>query len=746
MAITADKVVTILEAKTEAYDAKISNSAKQFEAKIAQISAAAERAGKATSLIGVHPAFDKFGKQLGQGADGLHRIGTEGRMAQMQMRNLAFQFQDIGTMLAAGQSPFMLLAQQLPQVTMYGGSMNGVMGALRGTIASLFSPLGLATTAFVLLGSTAISYFTSAKDSAEGVNEFLEAQRKRIDDLIEGYERAGEAAQRYRKDAGARPAEEVQFEVGQERSALVDRYNASITALRDNIRQLQEYVLVYARGTEFEQTALQQAKALEEIQSAADAAEPDLDAIILQLKQFIANDPYDVLEGIAKAMLDAATQARDYGAAIGEIDASTPHINAAEEAFRRLRSAVDEIDSSKARGEIEDLVSKFEEGEISVEDLRGALELISGFAPDLSAAISNINQLADAADTARLAVSGIDPNINPARFGYSELPQNAPTPTARPNDFTVQEILDDQQRAAARAARGRRGGAGRRENSYERLTQQIQARANALRAETEAQAELNPLVSDYGYAAEKARIEAQLLTAAENAKVSITPELQAAIEETSVKYASASAAAKRLAEEQKNAQQAAEELQELGKDVLGGFIDDLRNGVSASEALANALQKVADKLLDMALNNLLSGLLGGAIGGGGLLGGAIIPGILHSGGVAGRDGYGHGRTVSPSVFTGAKRYHQGGIAGLRPGEVPAILQKGEVVIPNGQSISPRATSSNVTSISMPITIDARDANAPALARVNEQLKEMQRSLPKQIDNRISTRDVRGTRP
>lgn len=37
--------------------------------------------------------------------------------------------------------------------------------------------------------------------------------------------------------------------------------------------------------------------------------------------------------------------------------------------------------------------------------------------------------------------------------------------------------------------------------------------------------------------------------------------------------------------------------------------------------------------------------------------------------------------MSSSVFAGAQRYHQGGVAGLRPGEVPAILEKGEIVLP-----------------------------------------------------------------
>ncbi len=35
------------------------------------------------------------------------------------------------------------------------------------------------------------------------------------------------------------------------------------------------------------------------------------------------------------------------------------------------------------------------------------------------------------------------------------------------------------------------------------------------------------------------------------------------------------------------------------------------------------------------------------------------------------------------LFATAPRYHSGGIAGLMPDEVPAILQRGEIVIPKG---------------------------------------------------------------
>jgi hypothetical protein len=52
---------------------------------------------------------------------------------------------------------------------------------------------------------------------------------------------------------------------------------------------------------------------------------------------------------------------------------------------------------------------------------------------------------------------------------------------------------------------------------------------------------------------------------------------------------------------------------------------------------------------------------------------------MHDGGVAGSD-VTFRRSVAPEWFTNAMRYHGGGIAGLRPDEVPAILQRGEEVL------------------------------------------------------------------
>ena len=95
-----------------------------------------------------------------------------------------------------------------------------------------------------------------------------------------------------------------------------------------------------------------------------------------------------------------------------------------------------------------------------------------------------------------------------------------------------------------------------------------------------------------------------------------------------------------------------------------------------------------------AITQPLAAALGSALGsldfGGG--GGAAIPGaaeagnvfhaVYHAGGAAGAPG-GIERLVPPAVFAGAPRLHRGGVAGLRADEVPAILQRGETVLPRG---------------------------------------------------------------
>lgn len=184
-------------------------------------------------------------------------------------------------------------------------------------------------------------------------------------------------------------------------------------------------------------------------------------------------------------------------------------------------------------------------------------------------------------------------------------------------------LADPRYRVSGDGKSGGKGGSRSRrstENEYQREIEQIKERTAAIQAETTAMAGINPLVNDYGFAIEKATAAQELLTAAKRAGITVTPELRAQIDELAGAYAMASVESEKLAEEQDRLRESMEEMQQLGKDVLGGFIQDMMNGQSAAEALKNALSKVADKLIEIGLNSLFEGIFPtGASSGGNFL-------------------------------------------------------------------------------------------------------------------------------
>ncbi|UXT96766.1 phage tail length tape measure family protein [Agrobacterium tumefaciens] len=178
------------------------------------------------------------------------------------------------------------------------------------------------------------------------------------------------------------------------------------------------------------------------------------------------------------------------------------------------------------------------------------------------------------------------------------------------------------------------------------------------------------------------------------------------------------------------------ELQDASRDVLQGIVSDLRDGKNGADILANALDRIASRLLDSAFDGLFSG----GLGKGGVFGGKLIPGILHSGGIAGRDGYGHGRSVSPSVFAGAPRYHNGGIAGLKPDEVPAILQKGERIIPRNASSS----GGSPVAVSFAPVYNVQ-GSGPEIAQLRAQMAKDKAEMPARVEAAVRSAQKRNVK-
>lgn len=117
------------------------------------------------------------------------------RMAQAhaisagEVANLTAQFNDIGVMLAAGQSPLQLAIRQGSQIGQVLGP-RGVAGAVTGlgrALLGMLSPINLLTIGGIALGATAFQWITqSEEDAADAVDAFsdMEEAARRYFDAI----------------------------------------------------------------------------------------------------------------------------------------------------------------------------------------------------------------------------------------------------------------------------------------------------------------------------------------------------------------------------------------------------------------------------------------------------------------------------------------------------------------------------------------------------------------------------------
>lgn len=143
----------------------------------------------------------------------------------------------------------------------------------------------------------------------------------------------------------------------------------------------------------------------------------------------------------------------------------------------------------------------------------------------------------------------------------------------------------------------------------------------------------------------------------------------------------------------------------------------------AAEALRHMAKVIIQQLISLAIQKALQSYFGG--------GGSDVQmpdtssfgqyaSLFHTGGVVGR-GKAGGKRVNPLVFEGAVRYHSGGIAGLAPNEVPAVLQKGEEVITKNDPRhrdNANSSSSNQQPLTVINTFDPVEAMNLALSSSN----------------------------
>lgn len=144
------------------------------------------------------------------------------------------------------------------------------------------------------------------------------------------------------------------------------------------------------------------------------------------------------------------------------------------------------------------------------------------------------------------------------------------------------------------------------------------------------------------------------------------------------------------------------------EDTIAKFVEtgkfnfkDLANSIIADLSRIVIKKQILGPLAE-ALNGAFSGggFLSGIFGGGG----GAVP-VQHAGGMVG--GIGPSRMMPAMAFAGAPRFHNGGFPGLRPDEIPAILQKGERVLSRQEVAAGNAGGASVVNV----TIVAKDVES-----------------------------------
>lgn len=206
-----------------------------------------------------------------------------------------------------------------------------------------------------------------------------------------------------------------------------------------------------------------------------------------------------------------------------------------------------------------------------------------------------------------------------------------------------------------------------KEDDYDKLTKSMEEHRNALLDEASVQAKLNPLVNDYGYAAEKAKTQRELWNAAIKAGRENEDGIAEKIEEIAEWNARAEEFNNRQIEANDKLRSKVEAVKDAMMDVSRTFTDAMISGKKFSSVVGDALMRLGQRLVDAGLKAGIDGLFktqsssqGGFFGGIGKFFGFATGGYTGDGGTHEPAGIVHGGEY---VFS-RKAVQNAGVANL----------------------------------------------------------------------------------
>jgi len=588
---------------------------------------AAERQ-MAVAINGTAAAANNAASSLGRlNAANDNRAGNHFNTA-----NVTAQFQDIAVTAAMGMNPLQIALQQGTQLSaaLGGQGLTGIVRTLGAAFMSLVSPLSLITIGAVALGAAAIQAFMSMVNGSESAEDALAKQKEKLDELLSGYKRAKEARDGYLEKASVTPAGSVASEIGAFQSSALKAYEKQLQAVRDEQQRWKDELdLIGQADGPAELTALMQ----------------------------------NVLDVVEKAGLSTKT--------------TTEQFNQLDTALTQIKNSGVDADIAYIAESLLDVVRQARDGKAMVESLGVALDNLPrdvqirlAISQEYGSAMSEMSSLfmdpRSRFDVARESLKNWADQASATAQTYGELVGVGER---------YKEVLDSINAAESKAGAKSAAKPG---NQWKEAGEAFNRRIEGQQLEIE-------LMGKSTYEVERQRAAFDLLNEAKQAGIPITSKVIDQVNAAADNYATVTVELERLQRQQRQIDE--------GNGVLASsfsslFVGVLRGTKSVQEGISDLIGSLGQLFLNRAFQMMFSpassGGLGWGFGGGGLFGGSIIPGILHSGGTAGADGYGHNRAFSPSIWANAPRYHTGGIAGLQPNEVPAILQRGERVTPANQ--------------------------------------------------------------
>lgn len=212
------------------------------------------------------------------------------------------------------------------------------------------------------------------------------------------------------------------------------------------------------------------------------------------------------------------------------------------------------------------------------------------------------------------------------------------------------------------------------------------------------------------------RTKQELLNEARKAGVALT-------DADMIKIEALAQATARTVTEAENMQRAFEDVSATSKEMVSDFVRDMKDGVSASESLGNALDNIANKLIDMATNDLVELALGGLTGrGGNAKGGGLGASILDIFGFADGGIAKNGRPVALPRFASGGVSRSAAIFGEAGPEAAVPLPDGRripVDLNMPKIASPAAAAAPVNVTVAPV-FNMQNATPEAVDKVNNE--------------------------